>query len=225
MKRAYGYLRVSGRAQVEGDGFPRQLAAIKGYAAEHDIRIVKVFRDEGVSGTRDLDDRPALSDLMVALHGNGVKLVLVERLDRLARDLMIQETIIAEFQRNGFGLVSVAEPDLLSDDPTRKLMRQFMGAIAEWEKSMIVRKLRAARIRVKAKQGRCEGRKPYGFYPGEQAVIARMKALRAEGCAFEDVAASLNAEGIGTRTNGKRWFGMAVSRILKAQDGPNAGRC
>ena len=58
MQKGYGYLRVSGKAQVEGDGFPRQLAAIKGYAAEHGIRIVKVFRDEGVSGTRDLDDRP-----------------------------------------------------------------------------------------------------------------------------------------------------------------------
>lgn len=222
MKRAYGYLRVSGRAQVEGDGFPRQSAAIKGYAAEHDIRIVKVFRDEGVSGTKELDDRPALSDLMVALHGNGVKLVLVERLDRLARDLMVQETIIAEFQRNGFELVSVAEPDLLSDDPTRKLMRQFMGAIAEWEKSMIVRKLRAARNRVKAKRGRCEGRKPYGAYPGESAVIARMRTLRAEGCAYDAIAERLNGEGHATRTAGKRWFGMAVSRILAAQDAPKA---
>lgn len=224
MTKAFAYLRVSGRAQVEGDGFPRQLAAIKGYATEHDIRVVKVFRDEGVSGTRDLDNRPALSDLMLALLANGVKVVLVERLDRLARDLMIQESIIGEFQKHGFQLISVAEPDLLSDDPTRKLMRQFMGAIAEWEKSMIVRKLRAARNRVKAKTGKCEGRKPYGFYDGEQAVIDRMKALRSEGLAYDDIAERLNADGMVTRTAGKRWFGMAVSRIIKAQDGPKAAR-
>jgi DNA invertase Pin-like site-specific DNA recombinase len=39
---------------------------------------------------------------MAALHGNGTKLVLVEKLDRLARDLMIQESIVADLQRNGF---------------------------------------------------------------------------------------------------------------------------
>jgi len=153
-----------------------------------------------------------------------VRTVLVERLDRLARDLLIQESIIGEFQKHGFELISVAEPDLLSDDPTRKLMRQFMGAIAEWEKSMIVRKLRAARSRMKAKTGRCEGRKPYGAYPGEQATIERMMALRAEGLAYDVIADRLNDEGIRTRTAGKRWFGMAVSRILKAQAAPRAGK-
>jgi len=217
MTRAFAYLRVSGRAQVEGDGFPRQLAAIKAYASEHAIRIVRVFREEGVSGTKDLDHRPALSDLVMALHGDGVKIVLVERLDRLARDLMIQESIIGDLQKNGFELISVAEPDLLQDDPTRKLMRQFMGAIAEWEKSVIVRKLRAARNRAKTKYGRCEGRKPYGFYPGEQAILDRMQALRAENCSFDVIAERLNTEGVKTRTAGKRWFGAAIARILTAQ--------
>lgn len=217
MRRAYGYLRVSGKAQVQGDGFPRQLAAIKGYAAEHGIRIVKAFREEGVSGTRDLADRPALSDLMVALHGDGVRLVLVEKLDRLARDLMVQETILADLRKHGFELVSVAEPDLCSNDPTRKLLRQVMGGVAEYEKTMIVLKLRAARERSKAKTGRCEGRKPYGYYEREQETIDRMNALRAEGLSWESVADRLNAEGYKTRTAGKRWFGAAVSRILKAE--------
>ena len=75
--------------------------------------IVKVFRDEGVSGTKELENRPALSELIKSLHGNGVQLVLVERLDRLARDLMIQETIIGDLRKHAFGLLSVAEPDLL----------------------------------------------------------------------------------------------------------------
>jgi len=77
---------------------------------------------------------------------------------------------------------------------------------------------------MKAKTGRCEGRKPYGAYPGEQTTIERMMVLRAEGLAYDAIADRLNAEGIRTRTAGKRWFGMAVSRILKAQDEPTAGR-
>ena len=50
------------------------------------------------------------------------------------------------------------EPDLVEDDPTnptRKLVRQIMGAIAEYEKSLIVLKLRGARMRMRAKAGRC----------------------------------------------------------------------
>lgn len=121
MTKAFAYVRVSGKGQVKGDGFPRQEKAIREYAAAHDIRIVKVFRENGVSG--ELLDRPALSEMLEALHSNGTRLVLVEKLDRLARDLMVQETILGDLRKDGFELVSVAEPDLCQDDPTRKLMR------------------------------------------------------------------------------------------------------
>ena len=56
-------------------------------------------------------------------------------------------------------------------------MRQIFGAIAEYEKTMIVLKLRGARMRAKAKNGRCEGAKPYGVLPGEGEVIERMAEL------------------------------------------------
>jgi integrase len=55
-----------GEAQVEGDGFTRQLEAIKRYADDHDVKIVRTFRDEGVSGTKDLEDRPAFVEMMTA---------------------------------------------------------------------------------------------------------------------------------------------------------------
>lgn len=213
MTKAFAYLRVSGKGQVNGDGFTRQLAAIREYAKRHDIRIVRVFREEGVSGAKDLDDRPALAEMIEALHGNGTKLVLIEKLDRLARDLMIQETIIGDLRKHSFDLVSVTEPDLLQDDPTRTLMRQVFGAIAQYEKSMIVMKLRGARNRKKARTGRCEGRKPYGHYPGEQRVVERMKALRAKGMAYDKLAARLTDEGLLTR-KGTPWHGFAVQRIL-----------
>jgi DNA invertase Pin-like site-specific DNA recombinase len=67
----------------------------------------------------------------------------------------------------------------MANDPTRILVRQMMGAVAQYEKSQIVLKLRGARLRKRAKEGRCEGRKPYGFYAGEDAVFERLKALLA----------------------------------------------
>jgi DNA invertase Pin-like site-specific DNA recombinase len=213
VQKAFAYLRVSGKGQIDGDGFPRQLTAIKAYAAKHDIKIIRVFREEGVGGAKELENRPALLELMTALHSNGVKLVMVEKLDRLARDLMVQETIIGDLRKNGFDLVSVGEPDLLQNDPSRKLMRQIFGAISEYEKTMIVLKLRGARVRQKAKTGRCEGAKPYGELPGEVEVIERMKALRATGMVFDRIAAALNAEGIRPR-RGARWHGLTVNKIL-----------
>jgi DNA invertase Pin-like site-specific DNA recombinase len=218
MKKAHAYLRVSGKGQVEGDGFTRQLKAIREYAAAHDTKIVNVYREEGVSGTKESADRPAWSELMTALHSNGVKVVIVERLDRLARDLMVQETIVADLRKYGFELVSVAEPDLMANDPTRILVRQMMGAVAQYEKSQIVLKLRGARLRKKAKTGRCEGRKPYGFFEGEAEVLNRIKALRAEGLGYDRLAARLNEEHVPTRT-GRPWHGVVINRILTGKRG------
>jgi DNA invertase Pin-like site-specific DNA recombinase len=211
--KAFAYLRVSGKGQVEGDGFPRQLSAIKAYAAANDIAIAKVFREEGVSGTVENMNRPTWQELMALLHANGVKTIIIERLDRLARDLMVQETAIADIRRNGFTLISVAEPDLMASDPTRVLMRQLMGAVAQYDKSQIVAKLRGARMRVKAKEGRCEGRKPFGYYEGEEKALARIRELRATGLGFDRLAAVLNSEGVPSRT-GKPWHGVVINRIL-----------
>jgi DNA invertase Pin-like site-specific DNA recombinase len=213
MTKAHAYLRGSGNGQVEGDRFTRQLKSIREYAAAHDIKIVNVYREEGTSGTKKSGERPAWCELMTALHSNGVRTVIIGRLNRLAPELMIQETIIADLRKHGFELVSVAEPDLLANDPTRILVRQMMGAVAQYEKSQIVLKLRGARMRKRAKEGRCEGRKPYGYYEGESVALKRLKALRAEGLGFDRIAARLNEEGIPTRT-GKPWHGVVVNRIL-----------
>jgi DNA invertase Pin-like site-specific DNA recombinase len=213
MNKAFGYLRVSGRGQVEGDGFPRQLEAIKKYAAANGIKVAKVYREEGVSGTTDWEDRPAFAEMMAALMSNGTRAVIVERLDRVARDLMVQESIIADFKRKGLEIISVSEPDLCSNDPSRVLMRQMMGAFFQYEKASLVAKLRGARVRMKAKTGACEGRKPYGSRPGEAEVISRILELRRAGTAMDTIADTLNTEGVKSRSGGK-WYGSAVRNIL-----------
>ncbi len=213
MLKAFGYARVSSKGQVKGDGFPRQLTAIRHYTKAHNIRVVKIFREEGVSGATESTSRPAFTAMLEALHGNGVRTIIVERLDRLARDLMIQETILADLAKHGFNLISVAEPDLMADDPTRVLLRQMMGAVAQYDKSMIVVKLRAARLRKKARTGHCEGAKPYGYYSGEKANIEHMEALRVQGMGFDRIAQKLNEQGVKPR-RGKQWWGLTVNKIL-----------
>jgi DNA invertase Pin-like site-specific DNA recombinase len=213
MKKAFAYLRVSGKGQVDGDGFPRQLAAVRRYAAQHGLSITRVFREEGVSGATELDNRPALRELIHELYSDGVHTVIIEKLDRLARDLMIQETIMADLRKKRIELISVAEPDLDSDDPSRILMRQIFGAIAQYDKAMVVLKLRGARERKRAKEGRCEGRKPYGVRPGEREVITRMHALRKQGMGLDKIATALDKQGMKPRT-GAKWYAANVARIL-----------
>lgn len=213
LKKAFGYLRVSSNGQIEGDGFPRQRTDITRWATANGVKIVRWFEERGVSGKTELENRPALQDLLIALASNGVRTVCIEKLDRLARDLMVQETILAEFRKQGFEVISVAEPDLCSDDPSRTLVRQVFGAISQYERSMIVSKLRAARQRMRTKTGRCEGRKPFGMREGEPEIIARMKELADQGLNYTHIAAVLNAEGLPTRT-GSKWFPATVSRTL-----------
>ena len=68
-------------------------------------------------------------------------------------------------------------------------------------------------MRKRAQEGRCEGRKPFGYYESEADALQRMQALRNEGLGFDRIAAKLNAEGVPTRT-GKRWHGVVINRIL-----------
>jgi len=209
---AFGYIRVSGRGQLDGDGFPRQREAIERYVAANGIKIVKWFEERAVCGATEWENRPAWSDMVQ--HLNGVRTIVIECLNRLARELFIQEYILRDLKQRGVTLVSAMEPDLDSD-PGRVLFRQMMGAIAQYDRTMIVLKLKAARKRQKASEGRCEGRKPYGDRPGERAVIERIKEARAAGQAFDAIAAALNAEGVATRTAGKRWFGSTVAKIMR----------
>jgi DNA invertase Pin-like site-specific DNA recombinase len=206
-------ISLTGKGQVEGDGFTRQEKAIREYATAHGIRIVRKFKEEGVSGTKETMDRQAWRELMAALHSDGVRTIVIEKLDRLARDLMVQESVIADLRKYGFELISVHEPDLMASDPTRVLLRQMLGALAQYDKSQIVVRLRGARLRKRSQTGRCEGRKPFGYYEGEAEVVARMRGLREGGLSFHRIAAKLNEEGI-TPRSGARWHGFAVLKIL-----------
>ncbi len=216
MLEVFAYLRVSGKSQVHGDGFRRQFIAIRQYCAANGLRIVRVFKERGVCGATELEDRPALSELFNALEENGIKTIVIEKLDRLARDLMVQETIVADMERSGYTLFSTCEPDLCSQDPSRVLVRHVFGAIAQYEKAMLVLKLRGARQRKKARGERGDGRHAYGEKPEEQATLQRMLVLRSAGTKTRAIAASLNAEGLLSRY-GKPWHAATVAKILRRE--------
>jgi len=215
--QAAAYLRVSGLGQIEGDGFPRQREAVSRYARSNDIEIVAEFRDEGVSGTLELENRAGLAACLEYLETSGVKLVIVESSDRLARDSVVAELIVRQFQKAGARVVSASGGvDLTAGDsknPTAKLIRQLLAVIAEFDKAVITLRLKAARDRQRKETGRCEGPKPYGSLYGEDIFLGIMRELRAKGNDDEAIAKRMNFIGVPTRKE-RRWHAATIYKIL-----------
>lgn len=217
--QAVSYVRVSGKGQADGDGPERQRQAIARFAQSSKLTVVEEYSDLGVSGTKELADRPGLARLIDRIESNGIRTIVVERADRLARDLMVQEVILGQFAKIDARIITADGVDLTSsDDPTRRLIRQVLGAVAEFEKNVLVLKLRAARERKRSRGERIEGVKPYGHLPAEAAVIARMRELRrkpAKGrrLSVAKVASRLNAEGHRNRA-GREWTPQLVHHVL-----------
>lgn len=232
-----GYLRVSTETQVtDGQGLDVQRDAIGGFAAGRGATIADElwFADEGISGSNGLDSRVGLASALEAIQRGEVAGLVVYRLDRLARDLMLQEQLLAEIWRAGGDVYSCSDGEaqyLVRDDPgdpSRKLIRQVLGAVAEYERSMIRLRLASGRARKAAGGGYAYGAPPFGWradhgvlvpVDAEQAVIARARALRlgqrddGSTVSLASVAEQLNAEGLATR-NGKAWRAEQVRRIL-----------
>jgi DNA invertase Pin-like site-specific DNA recombinase len=226
MIQVYAYSRVSGVGQADGDGPERQLVAIRRWCHARKGEIAHHYSDT-ITGKSELANRPQLQQLRDDMIAGDVKVVVIERLDRLARDLMIQEAIIKDFQRNGLTIFSTMEEDLCSTDPTRKLIRQILGAFADYERQMIVDKLASARARKQARGELIYGRAPYGWKKVtragkvsleednfEQAILARIWEWRAQGYGYVQIANKLNEQNIPTRDH-KQWYSGTVDKVLK----------
>jgi DNA invertase Pin-like site-specific DNA recombinase len=228
MARLVAYLRVSTDRQAEhGLGLQIQEAAVRAWAKQHGHRIVLWARDKGVSGSNGLETREALPQALSALRGRTAAGLVVYRLDRLARDLVLQEQLLAEVKRMGADIytTSAAEAGYLSDDPddpSRKLIRQILWAVNEYERSMIKLRLRTGRARKDRDGGYAYGPPPLGYRAegrqlvadqDEQQVIERIRVLRAAGRSLRQIADVLNAEGFRPKRS-TTWHPGSLSLII-----------
>jgi len=220
-KIAVGYLRVSSKGQIRGHGFERQRDTIKEYAKKNGYKIIEWYK-EAYTGTEE--DRPEFLRMVEELLSNGCRTIIIECMDRFGRRSMVSEQLLALLIRKDIAMISamtgqnITEDVQNDDDPWKKFIVQIQNNIAELDKRLLVRKLRKAREANKAKTGRCEGRKPYGYYPGEDKIIKRIKQLYRKpkgekrlGC--RAIARKLNEEGIPTRS-GVPWSNTQVKSIL-----------
>ena len=140
----YGYARVS----TGGQTLDAQITQLKAAGAE------KVFREK-VSGARA--DRPELRRLLRALGPGDV--VLITRLDRLARSTRDLLNILAGFAESGVGFRSLNDAWADTTTPHGRLMLTVLGGLAEFERELIRARTGEGRAKAMAKGVRF-GRKP-----------------------------------------------------------------
>jgi DNA invertase Pin-like site-specific DNA recombinase len=211
---AVAYMRTSSASNVgdHKDSEKRQRAAIEGFAKAAGYVIVDWFYDKAVRGSDAITERPGFATMLNRIAGNGVRTIIVESPDRFARDLAVQLAGHDYLKKLGVALVPASAPDFfLEDTPTAVLVRQVLGAIAQFDKATIIAKLRAARDRKREAEGRCEGRKPYA--EAIPATVALAKQLEAEGLSYRKIAAELASRGHVTGS-GKSHVASAIQKML-----------
>jgi DNA invertase Pin-like site-specific DNA recombinase len=227
--RVVGYVRVSTSTQAEdGYGLAIQKAAVREWCKTNGHRLVAILCDEGISGAKELEDRPGLADALGMLRDKQAQGIVVPRLDRLARDLIVQETVLAEIRRMG-GIAfstSPAEASYLTDDPddpSRKMIRQVLGAVAEYERSMVVLRLRNGRRRKAQMGGYASGAPAFGYEARDKALVEsdeeqetlkRIIELRDSGASLRGICSTLESEGRKSKRAGSSWQPMTVKRAL-----------
>jgi DNA invertase Pin-like site-specific DNA recombinase len=176
--------------------------------------VVDWFYDAAVKGADAVTDRPGFAAMLDRIAGNGVRTVIVERPDRFARDLAVQLAGHDYLKGLGVVLIPASAPDFfLEDTPTAVLVRQVLGAIAQFEKATTIAKLRAARDRKREQVGKCEGRKSYA--EANPALVDKARALGEQRprLSLREIAAELAAAGF-TTPRGLHYSPSAVASML-----------
>lgn len=231
----FGYIRVSGKGQVMQDGPERQREAIIGFCSRNGVNLMGEFFDKGVSGAIEGMARPQFVAMIeaairlrteadafpVGVARDAIRIdgIVVEKLDRLARDLMVQEAAVLRLKKHGLKLFLADRGTLVdeaetSDDPGRTMFRQMCGIIAEFDKANIVARLNHARAKIRNGGNKCEGAKRYGEKAGESQIMRMIMDLRIERClSYGQIALRLNEKNLKTRF-GRVWTLNNVAQVI-----------
>jgi DNA invertase Pin-like site-specific DNA recombinase len=225
------YLRVSTAQQAEhGMGLDLQRATIKEWCNRCGHTVALWETDEGVSGSHGLEARIGLYSALRAIEEGEASGLVVYRLDRLARDLILQETLLARLWQLAASVFSTVDAeseslDSAGGDPTRNLTRQILGAIAQYERALIVLRMRSGKLAKQVKGGYIGGRVPYGFdlttdgylepNAPEREAIDLMVRRRAEGATLRAICSELDDAGHRPKSASANWYPATVTGILR----------
>ena len=173
------YARVS---TLNGQDPEMQLSEFREYAARRGWTITSEYVDQGVSGAKE--SRPKLNELMADAHRRKFDAVLVWKIDRFGRSLKHLVNALADLCAYGVAFISFRD-NLDLSTPSGRLMFQIIGAMAEFERSLIQERVKAGLRNARAK-GKKFGR------PRAQVDALRVSELRRDGLSWSQVCRTLN---------------------------------
>jgi DNA invertase Pin-like site-specific DNA recombinase len=183
------YARVStanGKQDVE-----TQLIPLREFCAQRGWEVYEEYVDNGISGTKE--SRPAL-DAMLKDAGRGkFNAILCWKLDRVGRSLKHLIGLLANLEAVRVAFVSLSD-NLDLTTPQGRLMFQIIGAMAEFERSLIVERVTAGMARARAK----------GHLPGRKRQPLDLVAVRARMTAGESLRTVAKSLGISPALLSKR---------------------
>ncbi len=157
------YARVS--TADKGQNPEVQLMPLREYCSARQWTITKEYIDKGQSGAKDR--RPELDKLIDDAKKRKIDCIMVWKLDRWGRSLKHLINSLSELENLGVAFISYSENIDLST-PAGKMMFHVIGAMAEFERSLIRERVRAGISNARAK-GKKLGRKPIPPVVAEQA--------------------------------------------------------
>lgn len=231
---ATGYVRLSEltEATVSPDS---QRAAIQAWADSHSAQLVAIHEDLDLSGRRGVE-RPAFTQALEDIHTGRAQVLVVAKLDRLARSVVSFHEALAIVEAAGGHLVSAAE-SLDFSTPSGRMVASVLSSFAEYESDMISGRVKAAQDYL-ATIGRWRGgRRPYGMqptphpsgtgsalsiHPDEEPVVRDMIRRALAGDSLTAIARHLNEDGVRT-ANGLAWGAQGVRHVLTREGLHGAG--
>lgn len=223
-KAAVIYIRVSTADQAEhGVSLDAQRERLSAYAVACGLEMVAVVREEGISGTIPLADRPEGSRVAEMVSSGKVRHVIALKLDRLFRSAVDALATTAEWDKSGIALhlVDMGGSSLNTGSAMGRMMLTMMAGFAQFERDLTAERTTAALAHKKA-NGAAYSPTPFGKTregdalldnKEEQGIITRIRAWREEGFSLRGIASRLNDEGVSTK-QGRTWHASTVRYIL-----------
>ncbi len=218
-QRAVGYVRVSTADQAEsGASLDAQRAKIEAYATMHDLELVEVITDAGLSA-KTLD-RPGMARLLALIKGRKVDVVVIAKLDRITRSVRDLGDLVDLFKRSGVEFASVGD-HIDTSTAAGRLVLNVMGSVSQWEREAIGERTKDALAALRAQGKRISRHAPYGYRTDgngswvpdehEQQAVGLIVQLRARGLSLRQIGAELQRQGIRSRTD----TGLSPTTIRK----------
>lgn len=219
-----GYLRVSTEEQREsGLGIAAQRTRVLGMAAAKGWPVPTIYADEGISGTKEPKDRPALAHLLADVAAGAVDAVIVLSCDRLARRTLLILGLVETFRRAGVALVSCKE-QLDTTTPTGQFFLTITAGFAQLERDLAAERTRAALDELGKTTGDKGGRVPYGYVRiGEDGavridrqaaeMVRRIFEWHRRGLSLRAIAERVRASGLPS-PRARQWHHSSIAEIL-----------